>query len=111
METVHTIYDLKKDKNFTEDQTLDLVNLFLPVSYKAKTKINGLNSRLEAFKGQNEKADEIQFELNTEISKWSEKIRRLGGTPLALYKVKIPTTNGYYIWEYPSADIEFFELD
>jgi hypothetical protein len=86
-QNVHTIYHFNSEKLFGEDETYELVNLFLAVTGKARNTINGLNSRLEYYKTDPEKADSIQFELNTEIQKWSDKVRRLGGIPLALYKV------------------------
>lgn len=102
---VHNIYHLNKEKKFSEDEAYELVNLFMTITSKAKNKINGLNSRLEHYKFQNDLADDIQFELNTEIQKWSEKVRRLGGTPLALYKIKVPAQAGFYTWEYPSVEL------
>lgn len=104
---VHNIYHLNKEKTFSEDEGYELVNLLLAVTVRAKNKINGLNSRLEYYKAQPEQADDLQKELNQEIQKWSEKVRRLGGIPLSLYQVKIPAVNGSFFWEFPSADIEF----
>lgn len=104
---VHNIYHLNQEKLFTEDEAYNLVNLLLAITPKAKNTINGLNSRLEYHKAIPHEADAIQMELNTQIQKWSEKVRRLGGTPLALYKVKIPTNGGYFKWEFPKAEIEF----
>lgn len=106
-ENVHTIYHLNKEKTFTEDEAYQAVNLFLAITAKAKNTINALNSKLEYHKTMPEKADSIQFELNNEIQKWSDKVRRLGGIPLGLYKVKVPAQSGFYFWEFPSADIEF----
>ena len=109
MQNVHNIFNLNKEKFFTEDEAYELVNLFLAVTAKAKNKINALNSRLEYYKHQPEVADEIQFELNSEIQKWSEKVKRLGGIPLSLYNVHIPHSEGYYLWSFPSAELEFTE--
>jgi hypothetical protein len=108
-QNVHKIYHFNSEKLFAEDEAYEMVNLLLAVTGKAKNTINGLNSRLEYYKAQPEQADAIQFELNTEIQKWSDKVRRLGGVPLALYKVKIPTNGGFFTWEFPSADIEFMD--
>ncbi len=107
METIHQIYPLNSNKTFSEDEAYELVNLLSAVTSPSKNKINAYNSQLELFKGQNDKADKAQFELNNQISKWSEKVRRLGGIPLALYKVKIPASSGYYVWEFPSVELEF----
>jgi hypothetical protein len=104
---VHTIFPLNMEKKFTEDQAIELINLFMAVTHKAKNTVQGLNSQLEYHKAQPHEANEIQQRLNTEIQKWSDKMRRLGGTPLALYKVKIPAAKGFFIWEFPAADIEY----
>lgn len=108
-QNVHNIYHFNAQKLFSEKEAYELVNLLLAVTAKAKNKINGLNSRLEYFKATPDKADAIQQDLNTEIQKWSDKSRRLGGIPIALYKVKIPTQGGFFNWEFPSAEIEFSE--
>lgn len=103
---VHNIYNLNGTQKFSEDQAYELVNLFIAITKKAKNTIQGFNSQLEYHKAMPQQADAIQVRLNREISKWSDKIKRLGGVPLALFKVKIPGVSGFYIWEYPSADIE-----
>ncbi|MBT4792654.1 MAG: hypothetical protein HON90_13860 [Halobacteriovoraceae bacterium] len=95
------------EKLFTEDEAYELVNLFHAVTSKAKVSINGLNSKLEHYKNQPKEADEIQLELNVQIQKWSDKVRRLGGIPLALFKVKIPAQHGFFTWEFPSVEIIF----
>jgi len=103
---VHRIFPLNDVKAFTEDEAYDLVNLFYSVTSKAKKTINALNSQIEYHKAMPAQLQSIQSTLNTEIQKWSEKTRRLGGVPLSLFKVKIPAVEGYYIWEFPSSEIE-----
>ncbi len=105
---IHQIFNLNTESLFNEDEAYRLVNLLIPITAKAKNKINGLNSRLEYFKFQEAEAELIQNQINHEIQRWSEKVRRLGGFPLALYKVKLPAEQGYFIWEHPSAELEFF---
>ena len=104
---IHNIYHLNFEKTFNEDEAYELVNLLMAVTVRAKNKINGLNSRLEYFKAEPDQADQIQNELNHEIQSWSEKMRRLGGLPLALYQVKIPARHGHFIWEFPSVELDF----
>lgn len=104
---IHNIYHLNYEKTFNEDEAYELVNLLMAVTVRAKNKINGLNSRLEYFKAEPDQADQIQNELNSEIQSWSEKMRRLGGLPLALYQVKIPANPGHFIWEFPSVELDY----
>ena len=107
MDNVHSIYHLNNEKKFTEDEAYDLLNLLMAVTSKSKNKINELNSRLEYHKSRPSVADELQSQLNTEIQKWSDKVRRLGGFPLSLYKVNIPAEAGYFSWEFPCAEVKF----
>lgn len=103
---VHSIYPMNETHCFHEDEAYELVNLLYVVTQKTKNTVHALNSQLEFHKAMPHQADNIQRELNLEISKWSDKVKRLGATPLALFKVKIHAHEGYYIWEFPSAEIE-----
>lgn len=103
---VYSIYPLDQERAFTDREANDLIDLFIAITSKSKNEINALSSQLEYHKGMPHQADAIQFRLNQAIQKWSEKIRRLGGIPLALYKVKIPAVNGHYIWEFPNSLLE-----
>ncbi|MDH5414585.1 MAG: hypothetical protein OEW87_10640 [Flavobacteriaceae bacterium] len=104
---IHHIYPLFEKHHFDKSEALDVVNLFLAITAKDRNKINALNSRIEYFKLQTQIADSLQMELNTAIQKWSDKVRRLGGIPIELFKVKIPTDGGFYLWEFPHANIDF----
>lgn len=104
---VHSIFNLNDHKIFSEDDAYNQVNLFMAITQKSKNTIQGLNSQLEYHKAQPDEARAIEQRLNTEVHKWSEKVKRLGGTPLALYKVKIPAERGFYVWEFPSAELEY----
>lgn len=104
---VHQIHSVNTESQFTEDQAYALVDLLLIVTAKSKNKINSLNTKIEVFENYPEKAEKANMELNSEIQKWSDKVRRIGGTPLALYKVRINSFDGFYTWEYPSANLEF----
>lgn len=106
-ENVYSIYPLDQDRTFSKKEAYELIDLFIAITSKSKNEINALSSQLEYHKGMPHQADAIQFRLNQAIQKWSEKIRRLGGIPLALYKVKISAFEGNYIWEFPNSDLEF----
>lgn len=107
---VFQIFPFHDDKKFSEDEAYHLVDLFMVITRKAQNEINSLNSQLELYRNQPEKADSTQFKINMTIQKWSDKVRRLGGTPVALYKVKIPTLNNRsYIWEFPKSSLDLID--
>ncbi|MCT4641466.1 MAG: hypothetical protein N4A33_04155 [Bacteriovoracaceae bacterium] len=103
---VHNIFNLQDSKIFSEDEAYELVNLFLAVTSKAKNKISSYSSQMEYHKNIPDQAAGFEKRLNLELHKWSEKIKRLGGIPLSLYKVKIPANEGFFLWQFPAATIE-----
>jgi hypothetical protein len=104
---VHNIFHLDSAKSFSEDEAYKMLNLFYAITTKAKNKIQGLTSQLESSKSMPEEAARFEKTLNIEIQKWSDKVRRLGGTPMALYQVKIPTDGGFFFWDFPQVELEF----
>ena len=102
------IFHLDKNRKFSEDEAYELINMLHIVTLKAKNKINGLSGHIEYNKRNPKEAEFYQVKLNEEIQKWSEKMRRLGGVPLSLYKVKIfAKEGGFYTWEFPSSELSY----
>ena len=102
------IFKIDENREFSEAEAYNLVNMLHIVTTKAKNKINSHSGQAQ-FHSRNPKEAEIyQAKLNEEIQKWSEKTRRLGAIPLSLYKVKIIAKDGgYFTWEFPSSELEW----
>ncbi len=101
LENVRTIYPLNKTKLFTHEEALDLVPLLMHISAKTKRDLNLLNSQLGFLKTNSDKALAIQEKINLSLQAWSDKVRRLGAIPVSLCKVRIPSEEGQFTWEYP----------
>ena len=82
----------------------EMVPLLRSISRSARKKIAGLNAQLAFFKGQTTKCRKIQRKINHELQKWSEKMRKLGLTPIAIWKVQADTVDGIYSWEFPQEE-------
>lgn len=104
---VHNIFNLNSQKSFTEEEAYQVLNLLMLITNKAKNKINALRSQIDYNKNMPGQAMGFEKKLNEELQKWSEKVRRLGGIPLALYQVKLPAQDGFYLWEHPKSELEF----
>lgn len=105
-ENVRHIFPVNKQNDFSEDEAIRLVNLLHVVTQKSKNRINSLSGQLNYHKHAPKTAKYYQDQLNEEIQKWSEKVRRLGAVPLSLYKVKIKAQDqSYYTWEFPGVDL------
>ena len=108
METqVHNIFHFDSSQKFSEDEAYKLLNLLYVVTTKAKNKIQGLSSQLEFHKAVPEQARGYEKLMNEEIQKWSDKVKRLGATPMALYQVKIPADGGFFFWDFPKVELQF----
>lgn len=100
-ENVRNIYPLNQNKRFSREEAEELVPLLMHISAKTKRELNVLNSQLSFLKTNSEKANLIQEKINDALQIWSDKVRRLGALPVSLCKVRIPSEDGQYLWEYP----------
>jgi hypothetical protein len=110
VKNVHSIFPLSSEIRFSQDEAIDLIGALLNVTSKAKNKINAANGHVQFNKNNPNAQKHHQEILNTEIQKWSEKMRRLGVIPLSLFQVKISAkVGGYYTWEFPSDELVHYE--
>ncbi len=102
------IFHIDQNREFSEEEAYQLVNMLHIVTQKSKNKINSYSGQTQFHSRNPKEAEVYQTKLNEEIQKWSEKTRRLGAIPLSLYKVKIIAKGGgFYTWEFPSSELEW----
>ena len=99
---IGVISHLSQPRHFSNDEALELISLLVVISEKSKKEINNYNSQLAYFKNNASKTTELQERINQTLQTWSDKMRRLGAIPMSFLKVKIPSEQGFYYWEYPS---------
>ena len=99
---IGVISHLSQPRHFTNDEALELISLLVVISERAKKEINNYNAQLAYFKNNADKTTMLQEKINQTLQTWSDKMRRLGAMPMAFLKVKIPSEQGFYYWEYPS---------
>jgi hypothetical protein len=109
MQNIVEIGHLNKLKTFDEEQALDLLPLLITITSKSRQNLNVLNSQAEYFKGKAIKTNELQDKTNTLLSKWSEKVKRLGLIPIGTFKVRIPgMEEDDFYWEFPEFKVTKF---
>ena len=99
---IGSILPLHAIKHFTHQEALELLPLLLRISEKTKKQLNNYNAQIAYFKNRSDKANELQEKINEEVQLWSEKVRRLGAIPMQFLKIKVPSEQGFFLWEYPS---------
>ncbi len=98
---VPKIHPLNQPRIFSHEEALELISLLKRLSSKTKKQLNLLNSQLSFQKSESPKGIALQEQISKELQSWSDNIRRLGTIPLSFGKVKIPSEQGYFLWEYP----------
>ena len=53
------------------------------------------------------RAQEVQEEINVIITRWQNKIERLGAKPKGLWLVDFDNGHGYFCWKFPETQISF----
>ncbi|MGK0367728.1 MAG: hypothetical protein ACI9QD_000866 [Thermoproteota archaeon] len=103
MENVVQLFSTKRQEKImmSFDDAENLIGLITTISRKTKLAITVLNSQADEFRGQTIQSGELQNDVNSELQKWSEKMNKLGVTPVAMYKVRFDTVEGIFYWEFP----------
>lgn len=93
-------------RHFTKEEANELVPLLLAITSKTRGAVSGLQNQINFFKAQPGKADALAMQVNQEVSKWSDKIKRLGGNPFELFSVKFITPSGsVLLWTFPDDEV------
>jgi response regulator RpfG family c-di-GMP phosphodiesterase len=101
MENVTQLFTTNNSRPLSIQEAEQLLPIFLKITNQTRQSINVLNSQVDHYKGKPVKSAELQTQLNLMLQKWCDKMKRLGGHPQAMFKVKILTTEGIRFWCYP----------
>lgn len=93
------IYPLSDSKCLTPIEAKGLGSLFTYLTDCLKKDVRKLELQLQSTTNP-ETIEILQTKISHLIDKWSEKIKRLGGIPINLNQIKIPTSAGYLYWEH-----------
>jgi hypothetical protein len=93
--------------------TLSDAHSLLPVIYRitevAHAEVKGLINRMEAVKSSNSVlAQKIEIEIDLEVSRWEQKVEKLGATPKGLWLADFDNGEGYYCWKFPENEIRYW---
>jgi len=109
MDNIVEIGHINKIKTFDEKEAIDMLPLLITITAKSRQNLNILNSQAEYFKGKAIKTDELMDKTNSLLSKWSQKIKRLGLIPIGTFKVRIPSDEeDDFYWEFPEFKVTKF---
>ena len=107
MNNIQNIFQLKTGcEEIAANELEDMVRLLNIISLRSKREINGLESQLKYINKESLKAQGIQAKINNKLHRWTEKAKKIGASPLGVFRCRIATDDGTYLWEYPSQKAE-----
>jgi hypothetical protein len=111
MENVTQLFTGNNVRPLSIAEAEQLLPIFLKITNQTRQSINVLNSQVDHYKGKPVKSAELQTQLNLKLQKWCDKMKRLGGQPQAMFKVKIQTEEGIRFWCYPEMKLRVELID
>ncbi len=107
MNNVQNVFQLKTGiQSVPANELEDIVRLLNIISLRSKREINSLESQLKYMNKKSLKAQGIQAKINNKLHRWTEKVKRVGASPLGVFRCRIATNDGTYLWEYPKQTAE-----
>jgi len=98
-ENLRVIHRLSETKTFSMEEAQNLIPLLKMITTKTKKQLQILQSQLSCVKSQSEKAVQLQDQMMVTQQAWTDKMRRLGVIPVALFRVRIPIEGSYVFWD------------
>lgn len=106
---VSTVFAINKKKLFTLDEANELLPLVIKLTQESSRRVKKLINQLEAFPDKkNQKALDLEEQVNKHIEHWQTKIEKLGLRPKGLWLCDFDNGAGYFCWKYPENKITFF---
>ena len=107
--TIEKIIHNEQRRVFSIAEARALLPLIYHITESAHKKVKALLNRLEAAKGKDvlltQKIEEL---ISEEMSKWQNKLFRLGVTPKGMWLADFDNGTCYYCWKFPENDIRYF---
>lgn len=103
------IITLRRDDEkvkFTKIEANNVIPVLLTITRKAKNQVNQYKAQAELLKHDVERVQQIETDIHQTIKKWGDKVSRLGGTPVGIWKVLIPSQEQRpFEWEFPQSEL------
>lgn len=104
------IVELKRSRPFTLQEAQSLLPLVKRLTQEAVDQVEALKKRVEAIDPEPCHRPFYERQLSLIVERWSQKILKLGCQPRGLWVVVFDNGQGFYCWNYPDEDVEFFHV-
>lgn len=103
------IFQINQQRIFNLDQAHDLLAVIQKITFDAHLQVKKLSTQLQSFGSlQTPHCKALQAEIDSTVTRWESKVKRLGATPKGLWLVDFDNGMGYYCWKFPEERIQFW---
>lgn len=103
------IIPVEQRRFFTKEEAQGLLPLVYRITETSQVFVKKQMNRIDALKGSNPSlASEIEALIDAEVSRWKQKLSRLGIFPKGLWLADFDSGEGYYCWKFPETEIRHF---
>lgn len=100
-----TIY---REGVFTLEEARQLLPVIRRITQEHSQRVNELMGRLETMEPGSQQGLEIEKQINSLISSWHSKIKKLGADSKGLWLVDFDSGDGHYCWKYPESELNYW---
>ena len=109
MMNIEKIFSPQQHRIFTTTDARELLPLVYHITEAAHQKVKKMLNRLEAARGRDlQLTNEIEEAIQKEITRWQNKLKRLGLVPKGMWLADFDSGQGYYCWKYPEKEIRYW---
>lgn len=98
-----------EQRTFSLHQANEILPLVFHITESSHKLVKQLANRLQAVRDRNSLlVIEIEEAISQEVTKWENKLRRLGIKPKGTWLADFDSGTGYYCWKFPENEIRFW---
>ena len=102
------VFEIKKNKVFSLVEARELLPIIQRVTQDSLEKVEMIKHHIQHYDLDSFQRQVYEDQAADIVSRWSEKVVKLGCEPKGLWLVDFNNGEGFYCWKHPEPDISYF---
>jgi hypothetical protein len=106
---LENVIEINRRKTFGLPEARTLLPIIYRFTEESSREVKNQINRIDAYSDKTHPSVAIiEEEINQIITKWQQKIEKLGAAPKGLWMADFDNGEGYYCWKYPEVEIKYW---